>query len=206
MVDGGNARSQYDPNLLYKVQLAMLAGSFTAPALLSEIPNLATLEIAEEYLIRAQILYRDANLNLDVNAERAKMVAIHWQIISRIEKKFKLSELTLEAGQMARLLTVIQKSEQRISTLLGLDAPQKMDLRLNATIQSLGPRAQADQLQSYEDRALAMIRAAMPELPMVSQQQQQQSQQPITIDQIDEEVEKTTLLAEEVVEGLHVHD
>ena len=151
----------FDQATLEEVQLLLLQGYVAASLVLKKLPRLGTIEIADQYLERASQMYRDAALNLDIDAERAKMIAMHWRIIYQCNERLARATSEMTDLNFTRFLTVIQGSERRISALLGLDAPQKLDLRLGAIIANLGPSADATNIEKLKAQADELVTRAL---------------------------------------------
>lgn len=133
----------YDQELLDAVERALLRGNNTRSQILKEVPGLNTLQNAEAYIYRIQVEFRETADGVDRDSERTKMVKVLWDVVREsyeaLDREKKSDEP--KTGAVASILKNIIAAESRISTLLGLNAPQQIDMRLMTLIQELGPDA-----------------------------------------------------------------
>lgn len=141
----------YDQDILDAVESALLRGCNTRSQVLKAVPNLHSLENAEAYINRVQWEFHQTSDGVDKDSERIKMTKVLWDVIKEsyeaLEKEKRKSDEEFKAGAVASILKNIIAAEQRISTLLGLNAPQQVDMRLVGLIAELGP----DAIQHYKD-------------------------------------------------------
>jgi hypothetical protein len=133
----------YDQDILDAVESAMLRGNSTRASILKSVPALYTIENAEAYINRVQWEFRQTSDGVDRDSERIKMTKVLWDVIRESYEALDREKQTTEprTSAVASILKNIVAAEQRISTLLGLNAPQTVDMRMITLIQELGPEA-----------------------------------------------------------------
>ncbi len=131
----------FDVDLLISVERALIRGYNTPMRVLRHVPALTSLPIAEQYVRRVYQLFAQRSADVDREAERLRMVALLWDVINRSHEA--LDELHDQGlpQYAAGLGRNIIAAEQRISSLLGLNAPQEIDVRVRTFMQLLGPAA-----------------------------------------------------------------
>lgn len=138
---GTESLAVFDEVLLEKVEAAVIRGCHTQTKLLKQVPELQTSANAKAYLKQMYKLFGERATQINRDAERQRMVGLLWDVINESYVALDLLKENNLAQHSSGVVKNIIAAEQRISALMGLNAPQEVDVRVQSLITLLGPIA-----------------------------------------------------------------